>query len=1146
MKKFLLLLCTLLGTAGAWATEYTVTYSTSTGSFTATNPGGTWASAWKSTATDPYVTLSTGANNIQVSSGSLYSGNSGCTYTITAQAGYLITGYTIVGKAQSDAQTLTPAAGGSAVEFGTDQDYTLAVTGLSTQSTSFTQSTPNKGIALTSFTITVENDPSYVVFDPSDVAGKTFTMQCARGYVYWNGSTMKGTSTAASASRFAIVTYNSTTYLYDATQSKFVCHTILNHTASNGNPALESDNDFSKAVTGLSFGETNIAAYPYYLAETVYNTWLNMDGTPNVYFNTWKNFEGGNGGNTYKIEIADTDFDDTNAVAMLDAYFNPSATVTYVISDATGVIYTSEAQPATVGATITELPADLQRPYCTYNVTSATMVAGSNTVNATVTYTLPFTLSANFTDATWYYATIRGSKYLRADESAKDGSGRYQTNTTNEKTDAYKWAFVGNPYNLSIINKAHEGKVLYAGDVPVMQEASPASDVKARWIVSSNSNGGFSVRSESGANLYINDAGGAGNLGYWNSTAGANDNGSNWTITEVPAATVDVTYNLVVGGETVNTIVDEQVAANSDINIPASLTSGYSTLAYDFVTSGSIGTENTTITVTGTLKAGVITALSQLSNAKAYTLNSVRGSLGTNGTQMVSTYGTSYSASNFAIISYESNFYLYSVADSKFVANTAQPALTDDLSTIAALVFDDANATATSPLFFMGMGTNGVNVSNYSTGIVVNSWTTRDEGNQYCIIEAADFDATNALAALEAFFHPSNYYSYVETEIIPYLMDGGNPSPTINKPFGISTAGATTLVSTYMSQFNNMQFTQEEYEGAKAILEANIVYPQTGYYRIKSAGARSIGESYIGYGQPTAGSIGLRTIAAANATNDASTIIRLTSTGTQGVYTLSLQGLNVQNQTSYNVAFPATDAAGAEFKFEITAPAVVAITNEETEYGYLHEAAWDVPAVVRWTATAGASQWSVEEVTELNVNLNNGGDGYYYATLCVPFEATITGATAYTMAVEGDYLVPTEVATIAAGTPVLLKGTAAEATLTIGTEYATAPTTETALSGTYVEKTIDGTTDYVLGKNADAVGFYHWDSNTLAANRAYVAAETGYSVKGFAINWAGDADGIKAIENANNNDVIYNLAGQRVTKAVRGIYVKNGKKVVVK
>ena len=109
-QRKILFLSALFCAISAWATEYTVTYSTSTGSYTATNGAGTWASKWVSTATDPQVTLSVGANNITVSTGYIYSGASGCTYTLTAQAGYLITGYTITGTAQSGAQTLTPAA----------------------------------------------------------------------------------------------------------------------------------------------------------------------------------------------------------------------------------------------------------------------------------------------------------------------------------------------------------------------------------------------------------------------------------------------------------------------------------------------------------------------------------------------------------------------------------------------------------------------------------------------------------------------------------------------------------------------------------------------------------------------------------------------------------------------------------------------------------------------------------------------------------------------------------------------------------------------------------------------------------------------------------------------------------------------------
>jgi hypothetical protein len=45
----------------------------------------------------------------------------------------------------------------------------------------------------------------------------------------------------------------------------------------------------------------------------------------------------------------------------------------------------------------------------------------------------------------------------------------------------------------------------------------------------------------------------------------------------------------------------------------------------------------------------------------------------------------------------------------------------------------------------------------------------------------------------------------------------------------------------------------------------------------------------------------------------------------------------------------------------------------------------------------------------------------------------------------------------------------------------------------------------------------------------------------------GDTTGIKAIEDAPvSNDVYYDLSGRRISKTQKGVYVKNGKKVVVK
>ena len=256
---------------------------------------------------------------------------------------------------------------------------------------------------------------------------------------------------------------------------------------------------------------------------------------------------------------------------------------------------------------------------------------------------------------------------------------------------------------------------------------------------------------------------------------------------------VNVTYELYESDGTTlvtSSVVEQEV--NSEVAVPASFTSN---TYYDYVTDGSIGYADCTIKVTRTLKNGVVYPISNLSNNKAYTLTCDRGVLGSNGTQMVSSYNnTGYTASNFAIISYEDNYYLYSVADSKFVGNPVtvdgvnnQPALTDDLSQVSPLSF----SLTTAPYYFMAMGSNGVNCSSYATGIVVNNWTTRDPGNQYVIEEAADFDPTAALAALEDYFHPSYFVTYVVKD------ENGNTLLT-SDPVG-TTLGAqiTELPSEY-------------------------------------------------------------------------------------------------------------------------------------------------------------------------------------------------------------------------------------------------------------------------------------------------------------------------------------------------------------
>ena len=75
----------------------------------------------------------------------------------------------------------------------------------------------------------------------------------------------------------------------------------------------------------------------------------------------------------------------------------------------------------------------------------------------------------------------------------------------------------------------------------------------------------------------------------------------------------------------------------------------------------------------------------------------------------------------------------------------------------------------------------------------------------------------------------------------------------------------------------------------------------------------------------------------------------------------------------------------------------------------------------------------------------------------------------------------------------------------------------------------------------------------LAANKAYLAVptSTGNGARGFAL-FNDDVTGIAEL-NAhnsefiiNNSDAVYNLAGQRVAQPTKGLYIVNGRKVVVK
>lgn len=186
-----------------------------------------------------------------------------------------------------------------------------------------------------------------------------------------------------------------------------------------------------------------------------------------------------------------------------------------------------------------------------------------------------------------------------------------------------------------------------------------------------------------------------------------------------------------------------------------------------------------------------------------------------------------------------------------------------------------------------------------------------------------------------------------------------------------------------------------------------------------------------------------------------------------------------------------------------------------------------------------------------SVPVNDKGTATYVTTNALNFSG-ITDVKAYVAtAQDGSNVTFTRVeGAVPAGTPLLVKGKTTDVPVT---ESATAPEKNLLVAGTGkgVASEAGGKFNFILNNLNGAVGFYHAAGNTVAADRAYLSLSnnpfpsTESGAKLNAIFSDGETTGINNVNvNDNDNVKIFNLAGQLMKGAVKGIYIKNGKKFV--
>lgn len=203
-----------------------------------------------------------------------------------------------------------------------------------------------------------------------------------------------------------------------------------------------------------------------------------------------------------------------------------------------------------------------------------------------------------------------------------------------------------------------------------------------------------------------------------------------------------------------------------------------------------------------------------------------------------------------------------------------------------------------------------------------------------------------------------------------------------------------------------------------------------------------------------------------------------------------------------------------------------------------------------------------DELSPVTTTITAAGYATFSSTYAVDFSKA-AGLAAYTAKVnDGNQTITlTKIADgiVPANTGVVLKGAAGEYTGTITTTEAVIENNDLVAATEEIpslatETTVDEVTykNYILNVVDETPGFYQANDKKVAAGKAYlqVLAETVAEAKTLTIVWNdGETTGIEEnyeFGTMNSDAATFDLSGRKVANPAKGLYIKNGKKFIVK
>lgn len=172
-----------------------------------------------------------------------------------------------------------------------------------------------------------------------------------------------------------------------------------------------------------------------------------------------------------------------------------------------------------------------------------------------------------------------------------------------------------------------------------------------------------------------------------------------------------------------------------------------------------------------------------------------------------------------------------------------------------------------------------------------------------------------------------------------------------------------------------------------------------------------------------------------------------------------------------------------------------------------------------------------------------------FATFVSDFDldySSVPGLKAYKATVDGVTISFDKVTTVPAGEGVLLQGDEGtyDVPLTSGvTPWATDDNAFVRGTGAAVA-TGDGPYNYILNKVNGVVGFYKANGQTVAKNRAYLQSTT--AAARISLNFDEETTGISEVAKSDVSNKVFDLQGRHIAQPTKGLYIMNGRKVLVK